>query len=169
MFTQKDRIRFNKKWKLDKKTGCWIWIASKRGGKSSKNPRNANRVDYGGFWWAGKMHKANRIAYQMFVGSIPEGMFVCHSCDNGMCVNPKHLFLDTHAGNMQDMVQKIRQVRGNRVNNQFKFNELTEVDVRKIMRAYSKRNCTRAKFAKIVGISEARLKDIVYRRTWSWV
>lgn len=45
-------------------------------------------------------------------GPIPEGLFVCHHCDNRMCANVDHLFLGTNEENTADKVQKGRQARG---------------------------------------------------------
>jgi hypothetical protein len=75
---------------------CWEWRGSKRNG-------------YGCITVDGKTQAAHRVVYELLVEPIPEGMFVCHKCDNPPCCNPAHLFLGTAKDNCHDMIDKGRQ------------------------------------------------------------
>lgn len=98
---------------------CWPW----KGGRNGEG--------YGRIYFDGNTHNAQRAAWILFRGPIPEGMFVCHSCDNPYCVNPAHLFLGTPTDNMRDRDAKGRQARGERDGNA----KLTEDNVRAIRRS----------------------------------
>jgi uncharacterized protein (DUF433 family) len=96
--------RFTEKYKVNKKTGCWDWHGSTvRGGYGLLG--SGPPAEPGG---KRGMVFAHRFAYQHFVGSIPDGLVVCHRCDNPACVNPEHLFVSSQPGNMKDMERKGR-------------------------------------------------------------
>lgn len=61
---------------------------------------------------ARKTDGAHRHVYRLLNGEIPEGLDVCHRCDNRKCINPAHLFLGTRQVNMGDAVSKGRQAKG---------------------------------------------------------
>lgn len=55
-----------------------------------------------------KMYSVTREWWKIHKGEIPEGMHICHHCDNPLCFRIEHLFLGTPSDNMQDMVRKRR-------------------------------------------------------------
>lgn len=87
-------------------SGCWLWNRETRGRGLRGNRKTPNI--YGAFYFNGKTQSAHRVAWQLTFGPIPSRLLVCHTCDNGLCVNPEHLFLGTNRDNMQDCSRKGR-------------------------------------------------------------
>lgn len=82
-------------------TPCWEWPGTIDA--YGYGDRGRKKADEDGF-----SRKAHRAMYQMFVGPIPEGALVRHTCDNPPCVNIDHLLIGTHSDNMQDALDRGR-------------------------------------------------------------
>ena len=67
---------------------CWHWLAY------------CQPKGYGLFRLDGSMKLAHRIAYNLCVGPIPEGLQLDHLCRNPWCVNPTHLEVVTNRENV---------------------------------------------------------------------
>jgi len=124
-----------------------------------------NTKGYAQIGFDGRLHRAHRLFYVALVGEIPDGLHVCHACDNGGCVNPDHLWLGTQADNMADMAQKGRAARGE-VNVKAK---LTEEKVLEIRRLYATGGYTQQEIAAEFGVARAHVSHIVNGRHWTHV
>ncbi len=149
----KDIQRFKKK--INKTEGCWLWI-----GKS-------NSKGYGRFNLNQKEMGAHRVAYFLKYGPFDYKLLVCHSCDNPICVNPKHLWLGTDRDNSDDKIKKDRHVYGE----ELPQTKLTKEEVLKIIERcknnYWKRNGRVKEVAAEFNICAANVYAILDGRSWS--
>ncbi len=156
--TQLLRERFMEKVRIGKKPNeCWEWLASVR------------NSGYGRIKIGDLTRSAHRVSYELHVGKIPNGICVCHHCDNKLCVRPNHLFLGTHRDNARDMVQKGKHnpARGESAGSA----KLTEKQVMKIRTTFKKNNRWGMKtvLARKYGISNAQITHILQGKHWRHV
>jgi len=86
---------------LDKNTNCWLC-----------NSHASNNNGYRRFSRNNKMESVHRYVFKYFYGDPGSGLEICHSCDTPACCNPYHLSADTHKADMEQMVARGRQAKG---------------------------------------------------------
>jgi hypothetical protein len=106
------------------------------------------------------------VAWELVFGEIPEGLAVCHHCDNPHCVNPGHLFLGTWADNNRDRHQKGRS--GSAKGELHGKARLTEAAVKEI-RALHSQGLSYRVLARQYAMSRSGIAHIVQGRNWSHV
>jgi|ERR1035437_9985340 hypothetical protein len=119
---------------------------------------------YGRITFEGEGYKVHRASYLEFVGEIPEGLFVCHKCDNPKCFNPNHLFLGTLQDNTSDMLEKGRSAKGS---DNAKA-RLTEEQVRYILN-YDVKYGDKAKLAIKFNVTPRIIGLILKREIWKHI
>jgi hypothetical protein len=97
------RTRLERHYECEPFSGCWLFT-----GKLDKDGYGSlrNRTGKGGDF------KSHRVAWEVYVGPITQGLSVAHHCDVRSCVNPSHLYLATHRKNIADRSKRKREPRG---------------------------------------------------------
>jgi hypothetical protein len=148
----KVQARFWAKVETGPADACWPWMACRF------------HTGYGKLALDGKAVFANRVAWVLTHGPIPESLDVLHRCDNPPCCNPAHLFLGTHADNMRDRSEKGR--RTSTVGEQNPKCRLTEQDVLDIRASRRNGNHNVTAVAAQYGITVSNYWAIVHYRSW---
>jgi hypothetical protein len=165
-----DRMtRFMKKIAVQE-SGCWLWTGG------------AVPQGYGAFYWDENERtcRANRAAYRLFIGDIPDGMVIMHKCDVPACVNPAHLQAGTLKENTRDMLTKKRH----RTNPRFGDDNWTRQNPEKakavarlhakitmniaeeIRREYAKGGVKQKDLAVRYGLKQPQVSSIIRKASW---
>ena len=159
--------------KTEDVAGCWLWL----GAKSNKG--------YGNIYYKGSTWRTHRLAWFLSRGPIPDGLLVCHHCDNPACINPEHLFVGTVGDNSKDMLSKGRGVfqkyperraRGDRhgthtqpqswLGERNGAAKLTGVQVQAIIVQYASGHVTQLSLARQYGVSFQAVCKIIRGQRW---
>lgn len=136
--------------------GCLEWVASK------------NNKGYGMSSVRGRFFSAHRLSYILWVGPIPIGLNVLHTCDNPCCILPKHLFSGTQKENQIDCLTKgrARRARGSAAPTAV----LDEIKVATLRQLFVSGDCTnKAELGRRFGVDGRTVCAIIFRRTWKHV
>lgn len=142
-------------YKVDPSTGCWNWTRAKRKG-------------YGVISFNGRQYAAHRASYEVANGGIPNGLHICHSCDNPACINPSHLFAGTHKDNMLD---KETKGRGNHYTPRGDGNSnsiISDANVVALIKDYI-RGLSHANLAEKYGVSVRSVPDYISGKSRSYL
>lgn len=140
-------LRFERGFIKTNRDDCWNWL------------KYRTKAGYGTINCAGISLLVSRVSYEIYVDDIPDGLFVCHDCDNPACVNPNHLWVGTSKDNTDDMVAKKRHG----------FCKLTVAKVREIRRLYKQGGHTNRSLALDFGVCQTTIYNAITGKWWSHV
>ncbi len=148
-----DFERFLTKFKKNN-NGCWEW-------SDSLTDRG-----YGQFGAKGTTIRAHRFSYENYIGLIPNGMIICHKCDNPPCVNPDHLFLGTHKINSVDRENKgRRKISFGEESTNSKLNNNTVTEIKNLLKLF----IPIPEISKLLNVNCSTIKNIKSGRNWSHI
>lgn len=139
------------------KTRCWLWQG--KPGPNGYGHISVNKVP----------QLTHRFSWRINVGLIPKDGLVLHQCDVRLCVRPSHLYVGTHADNVEDKMARDRHPRDRKggAKGEAHWNrKLTNFKVRIIRRAVRR---TRRELAAQFGVSVFTIKLIQLGKIWRHV
>jgi hypothetical protein len=134
---------------------CWIW----QRGIFVKDGYGQTQINK-------KKYRTHRLSYLVFNNIDPGKMYVCHTCDNRLCVNPKHLWLGTAKENTKDSIEKGRSALLKGEDSYSSF--LTEKEVKEIKELF-KKGVFQKEIALLYGVTQSNISCIFSGKSWSHV
>ncbi len=165
--SEERRRKFFEKIKFGKLTECWIWSGEMDLQGYGRFALNEKRISVNGIRKRpkGVTRYAHRISFELFKHKIPDGLCVCHHCDNRICVNPDHLFVGTRVENNEDMFRKKRHRTVASLGEAHGMAKLTQKQVLKIRNA-RKNGEKRINLAKRFNVTPDCITRITTNRNW---
>lgn len=158
MYTAESIARFWSRVNRGQPDACWPW-------GRLRNPQTYGRAtmqfDNG---TPPRRLFAHRTAYELAVGPIPEGLCVCHHCDQPYCCNPAHLFLGTHQDNVDDMRAKGGVSKSFGTDNP--ASKLSETQAQ-VIRRHHERGVSVADLSALFEVKPATVRKIIRGETWT--
>lgn len=147
--------------KVDKTEGCWNWQGAQDG-------HGYGQLSVGGR--KGQPVKARVVSHILHGGRLTDThYFVCHHCDNRLCVNPAHLYTGDARSNYNDMVARERINTSQVSRNALESNpqaKLTIAIAEQIRAEYVPRKVTQQYLADKYAIARTTVQQIIENRTW---
>lgn len=159
MKTNAAGLKLIKQWaEVRNEDECWPYK------KRSFASNGTGRLKYGQLKYKGKKWRAHRFAASLCVNELPAGSYVCHTCDNPLCMNPTHLFIGSPADNVADKMNKGRhRASKGEKNGLATISDAQVEEVRSLARA----GVTQRIIAAQYGISQSLVSMIKNNRTRS--
>ena len=123
-----------------------------------------NDRGYGQIVVDGQVVYVHRLMWMIGNGDIPDGMYVCHTCDNPPCFRPAHLFLGTNSDNQRDALAKGRRPIGE----QHHAAKLTADDVASIRSAVAS-GANQRELGAIYGVTQSVISRVASGESWGHV
>ena len=120
-----------------------------------KNYEGYRRINF-----EGRLQGAHRVAWIKAHGPVPDGMDVCHSCNNKECENPDHLYLGTRSENISHAHRDglCNPARGERQgSSRLKEHQVLEIRASEL---------SRKELAEMYGVAHQTIDAVINRRSW---
>lgn len=152
-----DKAIVDKFWShVQRGDGCWTWTKGRM------------TAGYGQLKIKGRQVGAHRVAWVLTNGPIADGLYVCHHCDNPICVRPDHLFVGTNSDNQKDAVKKGRnKIAAHRARGMSNHAAKITLEMSARIIEMSRQGIPKMRIGRELGVSPRQILDVVQGKHWT--